>query len=1157
MIATRVLVFLLPFAFFLLPSISLPTLAQSQTTGRIVGTVKDENGAVIAGAGVTVVSRATGENRTVYTNDEGNYAVPLLPPGTYRVTINANGFKKADSDSVRIAITETTPLNVDLEVGSIEEQSGTISAGPPLAQRDGPQLGRVVDSRGVSELPLATRNFTQILALSPGVVLALIDSTAVGSNSQSVSVNGARVSQNNYQINGVDANNFVTNNALYLAVPAPETIQEFKVQTSLYDATFGHSAGGNVQAVTKSGGHDFHGGAYEYFRDDVLNANNPFLKAAGVKRPVLKRNVFGGALGGPIKKEKAFFFISYQGIRERNGASSSSLSSNIQVAQGLTDDRSKPTLLKTFNATSVDPVALALLNAKLPNGQYLIPTPQADGTYSGSAPSRYREDQFNTNFDYLINERNWFAAKLFFANAPQTLALNEGANSANVPGFGAEQQNNNRLLSLQEIHAFSPRVINEARLGYNFIRGVSFPREPVKDSDIGIQRSTANAYPGLPLIAIGANAKGVTIGTSSGVIDRQFTAPSTTFVDILSITRGEHSLRVGAEAIYYQTNFTRPFFTYGTINFKGFNEFLSGAANFSSLGNGIPDRALRTTDYSFFIQDDWRLSSGLTLNFGLRYELDLPPSDTRGRLSTFDPSLYKPRSQLVNGVPTGLPIGGFVQAGNVIAQYELPEIPKVSQSLLRSVDPNNFAPRVGFAYSPLHSGRVVVRGGYGLYYSRIAAATILNSLNAPPYYVVARTQQQSVQLAAPFPTLDSQDRFPLFVPGIQLSTQVFDRNMRTPYLHEYNLSLQSSLGNDMTLEVAYVGTRGLNQQRLVAINQPRLASPEHPIINEVTQELITTNTLKNAAPRAPFQGAAPNGFLQNQQTAQSSYNALQASLIRRLSHGLQLLTSYTYAKSMDNASEGPFGQAGAGNVGDVSRIRGDQHDNRANRGVSDFDRTHRLVISGIWDLPSPAFAAGSTTARRLLSNWQVAGIVVAMSGLPIDIVDSGAGSFYGFSDGAETLTRPNWAAGASRGTATTNIPAGYFFNPFAFARPVVNAGQPIPSSKGTAIAGERGSDIGSLGRNVLRGPKQSNVDFSAIKRFRIDESKNIEFRAEFFNLLNQVNLANPISNFNSIASSGGRIGKKTGRVISPGNFGRIISTSNNPRIIQFALKFNY
>src|SRR5262249_16245540 len=233
------------------------------------------------------------------------------------------------------------------------------------------------------------------------------------------SVNGARSTQNNYQLNGVDANNIRNNNFQRIAVPAPETIQEFKVQTSLYDATFGRSGGGNIQAVTKSGANDFHGAAYEYFRNAAPNANNPFLKAAGVKRPVLTRNVFGGFLGGPIKRDKAFFFGSYQGTRERNGASINSLSSNVLIAQGLTDDRSEQKLKTTFGVPAIDPIALNLLNTKLPNGQFLIPTPQANGRYSGSAISTYHEDQFNADVDYHITRKNSLAAKVFFLNSPQ------------------------------------------------------------------------------------------------------------------------------------------------------------------------------------------------------------------------------------------------------------------------------------------------------------------------------------------------------------------------------------------------------------------------------------------------------------------------------------------------------------------------------------------------------------------------------------------------------------------------------------------------------------------------------------------------------------------------------------------------------------------
>jgi hypothetical protein len=315
----------------------------------------------------------------------------------------------------------------------------------------------------------------------------------------------------------------------------------------------------------------------------------------------------------------------------------------------------------------------------------------------------------------------------------------------------------------------------------------------------------------------------------------------------------------------------------------------------------------------------------------------------------------------------------------------------------------------------------------------------------------------------------------------------------------------------------------------------------------VTGQIITTNTpaSTNVQLRAPFQGVDISGFSQIQSTGQSTYNSLQMSLTKSLSKGLQFLASYTYARSIDNGS----GQ----DTFDTFPILGNQLDSRANRGVSDFDRTHRFVLSYLWDLPRPAFAARSTAGRLVFSNWQVAGIMTAMSGLPIDVSDSNAGSFYlGPNNG---LSRPNWAPAATSSTATSNIPAGYFFNPFAFARPTVLAGQLIPSSNGTATAGASGTDFGNVGRNVLRGPRQTNVDFSIIKRFPIRESKNIEFRAEFFNLFNHVNFANPISNFNAVPS----IDPNNGQIMSnsPGDFGRITSTSNNPRLIQFAMRLNF
>jgi hypothetical protein len=1134
---------------------------QSPTTGQISGTVRDERGEAIAGAEVTVSSIENAAVRAAVSDGRGNFAVSLLAPGVYRVRISAAAFTAAEFVNVRVAITETTIRDATLTVAATDFGIVTVS---PSIQRDGPTLGRVVDSRNLSELPLATRNFLQILALSPGTTVALPDNTALGRNSQNVSVNGARVTQNDFEINGVDANNITNNAAAGVAVPAPESVHEFKVQTSLYAAPFGRSGGGNIQAITRGGGNEFHGAGYEYFRNDALNANNPFLKAAGVDRPVLSRNVFGGMVGGPIRKDRLFFFVSYQGTRERNGASPNSLTSSVLIAPGLTNDRSQATLIATFHpqlpgnppAAAINPVALALLNTRLPSGQFVIPTPLPDGHYSGSAISTYREDQFNANLDYRLGGNDWLTGRTFFSNGPLFFALPSGG--ANVPGFGADQKQRNALLSVQENHVFGPNLINEARVGYSFIRGDAIGQNPVRDTDLGITRANAQQFPGLGVIRIGPNGtNGIAFGNAGNNVDTQATVRSTTVPDMLSWIRGRHTIRMGVQANFYGNDLAANNNRRGQITFQSFNNFLLGSASASVYGDGIATRFLRAADYGLFVQDDWRVSNKLTLNLGLRYDLDLPPTETRGALSTFDPALYQPRMQVDGaGNPVGPPIGGFVQAGNVIPEFDLPNVPNVSKRLLTSVDPDNFGTRLGFAYAPFDSAELVVRGGYGIFYSRPSNAYIGTSINAPPLYTVRRSPAGgTVQFANPYFPVPAQSQFPVFVTGVALTGQIFDRNMRAAFFHQFNTSIQYSPGPDLLFEVAYVGGRGRNLIRDLAINQARLASPQNPIVNAVTGLAITTNTpaAANVALRAPFQGVEVGSFLQIQSTGRSNYNSLQLSLTKRLSRGLQFLASYTFGRSLDNASGGSDSM---GEAKDTINIAGNQLDPAANRGLSDFDRTHRFVLSYLWDLPRPSFARGSRVAEFFFARWQIAGIVTGMSGLPIDIIDGGSGSFFGLSGGNNALVRPSWAPNATAASATSNIPAGYFFNPLAFIRPVVLNGQIIPSSSGTARANATGTDIGNVGRNVLRGPGQSNIDISLIKRFSISESRDIEVRAEFFNLLNRVNFANPVSNLSAVPATS--IDANTGRITgTPGDFGRIVATSNNPRLVQLVIKLNF
>src|SRR5713101_7916926 len=463
--------------------------SQTQTTGRITGTVKDAQGAVIVGAEVSVENAATGDRHSAVTDSSGTYSILHLPPATYVVNIRARGFSPAVFHGVAVGLAETSTINARLTVAQSSAEI-TVNYSPPPVRSDSSELASIIGSGSLASLPLPTRNFLQLLTLAPGVAAPLTNNSAIGRNSPNVSVNGSRVTQNSYQINGVDANDISLHDLADVAVPAPESVSEVNIQTSLYDATVA-GAGGSVQAMTKSGSNSVHGGVYEYFRNEALNANDANLKAVREDRPVMRRNVYGATVGGPLRKNMAFFFVSYQGTREANGATDQSLYKSVLIAQGLTNDRSAATLMNTFGVSSIDPISLKLLDQKLPNGRFLIPTPQtAAGLVTGTAVSTYHEEQFNTDLDYRVGTTDSLSGKLCYAHAPLFSAL-AGSNfgtPASLPGFGTKITIDNRLLSLQEIHTFSPTAVNEVRFGYSFIRHDELQQESVKDTSLGIQR---------------------------------------------------------------------------------------------------------------------------------------------------------------------------------------------------------------------------------------------------------------------------------------------------------------------------------------------------------------------------------------------------------------------------------------------------------------------------------------------------------------------------------------------------------------------------------------------------------------------------------------------------------------------------------------------
>src|SRR5216683_4173157 len=1055
--------------------------SQTQTTGRITGTVKDAQGAVIVGAEVSVENAATGDRHSAVTDSSGTYSILHLPPATYVVNIRARGFSPAVFHGVAVGLAETSTINARLTLAQSSAEI-TVNDSPPPVRSDSSELASIIDSRSLQTLPLPTRNFLQLLAFAPGVTAPLTNNSAVGHNSPNVSVNGSRMTQNSYQINGVDANDISLHELTDVAVPAPESISEVNVQTSMYDSSVA-GAGGSVQVATKGGSNFLHGNVYEYVRNEAFNADDANLKAAGEGRPEMRRNVYGAALGGPLRKNKAFFFISYQGTREANGATDQSLYKSVLIEPGLTNDRSTATLMKIFGVPSIDPISLQLLNLKFPNGQFLIPTPQnAEGRVTGTALSTYHEEQFNANLDYRAGTRDSLIGKFFSAHAPLFSALS-GSNfgtPASLPGFGTQITIDNRVFSLEEIHTFSPTAVNEVRFGYSFIRHDELPQESVKDSSLGIQRSTAGQYPGLPLILLARDQGGASIGTSD--ITYRGRTPSVSIDDVLSLQRGKQSLRFGGEILHSEWRAHAAVFSYGEIDFPTFNDFLigntavsqfpGGSFGFAHLGTGLTDRDFITTDYHLFAQDDWKVSSKLTLNLGLRYELDPPPYDSQGRIGGFDPGLYRPQMAVdSNGFPLGPPAAGIIEAGNALSRYSLSGVSRVGKRMLNSVDPNNFGPRVGLAWSPLSSGRLAIRAGYGIFYARPSFFYLALGYFAPPFFLDSDTSGQP--FSHPFATAPPESSFPLIQTGNSVSATVIDRNARTPYTQQFNTSVQYELPRNTTLQIAYAGSHGVKLFRGVAVNQAKIASLNHPITNAVTGQVITDNSIENASLRAPLKGAISALFLLNASNDQSTYHSLQGSLNRRFSRGLQFSASYTFSKSIDNASNPGGGANSNGSLDrsgglDTANVWGNQLDPRGNRGISDFDRTHYFVFNCVWGLPEPSFAHASAATRLVFSNWQLSGIVTAMSGLPADIFDPAGGSLYGL-----VGARPNWVPGANRRGAVTNVPAGYYFNPLVFSQAVVHAGQPIPSANDpTALAGDLGTDVGNVGRNVLRGPTQ-------------------------------------------------------------------------------------
>lgn len=1132
---------------------------QTASTGALTGEVLDSTGRGIAGASVEAENPDTAVSRSTLCDDEGSFVLTLLPPGTYQLTVRKGGYSQEQS-SVDIAVTESIRLSISLRIAGTA-QTIVVRTSTSQVQTDSAALGRVVDGDMVTNLPLVTRNYTQIAVLSPGVSAGVFNAGELGSggmplsqisgSSDGIFVHGARSYDNNYELDGISVNDVQGSGASSggIPIPNPDTIAEFKVQTGLYDAAFGRLGGANISVVTKSGTDAFHGAIFEFWRNNVLNANDFFLNETEQPRADLKQNQFGFTVGGRILKDKLFFFGSYQGTRQVNGlaAGQARIACTATVTSPpLTNDRSAAALGSLFagksgalggvavnaDGSNINPAALALLNLKLPDGQFLIPTPQkinlsapfaSQGLSVFSEPCQFKEDQFSVNADYLISGKSKLTGRFFFADDSETVTFpGNGLNpTGNIPGFPSPFSAGYRVFSLAHTYTFDNTRLNHAQFGYVRTTGNTTAATPFSWSSVGVsagQMSDANELPSLSILG--------SISMASGY-PRAFEQNNFVFDDVFSMIHRAHSIRMGGALTRLQDN----------INVAGLGSYLlflswpdfllgldaqnNGTGTFSNVygsadAYGLMQRQYRAWEGSLFVQDGFRVRKSVTLNLGLRYERFGQLGDDLGRNSSFDVNKidsnppasgslagYLVGSNFSNTIPAGV-----TKTGNTAGNYGQGQ--------------NTVSPRIGFSWQVLpRLNRVVLRGGYGIYYSQPTGQAFFQSVFGAPFSdlrIVLGPANSGATFQTPFlepfPTPDS---FPLFTPyGPGTSTTIYavSPHFRPAMIQQYSLNLQWELPEGWLWETGYVGTRGTHLLRQRSANQALNATAENPIRGQ------KSDTVANIGLRAPILGVAPDSMNIEESEGSSSYNALEISLTKRLSRGFQFLASYTFSKTLDTDGAN-INAISAGNIITL----GNQNVPQQRWGRASTDRTNRFVVSGTWNLPLPSRGLEGA----FLGGWALSGVAVAQSGSALTIALANATNVFGISEDRAQLSgmcgKNELLTNGSLETRLNN-----YFNKSCFATP------PIIGADGIGTA------FGNSGTGIVDGPGEFNVDLSMSKLFALRwprDGDTLEFRAEFFNAFNHPQFANPDGNFSSPT------------------FGVITSTAVNARVGQLGLKFSF
>ncbi len=1032
----------------------LSTASAQTIRSSIGGTVSDTSHNPISGATVNLIEDATGKKRATVADAQGEFLVPTLPPGNYRLEVAHSGYRDYVQE-LTLALDQELRVDVPLLPGN-RTDTVEVTATPAMVKTDSAAMGALIENRNVVGLPLDGRNFYELALLVPGVVPAAQGSAGAVLGDIALNINGGREDANNFLLDGIYNGDPKLNT--FGITPTVDAVQEFEVLTSVFDATFGRNSGGQVNVVLKSGSNALHGDAYEFFRNGATDARNYFAPSDAAK-PQYQRNQFGETLGGPIRKNRTFFFLDYEGTRIRDGITQVSNVPTLAEREGnfansglvaINPFTQQPFPGNQIPAAFIDPSGAAIA-ALYPLPDRNVP----EQNYVSSPVERERNDQFDVRVDHSIAPSSDLSFRYSFADLNLYDPFS-GSGFALIPGYGTTVPRRAQNAMLGETHTFSANLINELRGGFNRVSAGSYQQ------DIG---DNVNGQVGLPELSSNPRDYGLTLISITGYspIGDDYNNPQHSASNIFELTdqltynHGRHLFRFGADLRNLRQNAYRDEEARGFIDFLGLitgnplEELLLGLPTVSAGATLDNPEHLRTYSTYYFAQDTFRVRPDLTLSLGVRYEYNAPPVDAQNRANLFDPAT----GTIVQVGTDGIPRSGY--------------------------EPNrdNWAPRLGIAWSPGNHSRVF-RIGYGIYYDEGALATGEGLYFNPPYFnfnVYETLPNSPLLLNNPFP-----QNYPYPTPPSALSYQP---NFHTPYVQQWNFGIQQQLGKSRVLEVAYVGSKGTDLLTARDINQAQ-PSPQMP----------------NPRPNPNF-----SDIDQLESVANSIYNSLQARFQQRLTRGLSALVSYTFAKSIDDASDF-FASAGDANFPQ------DSYDLRAERGLSNFDIRHRLSISYSYDLPTHRFDQRWITT--MLGGWQTYGILTFQTGQPFtvalepDLDNSNTGtSILGFGGAND---RPNVVGNPNISNPGPNM----WFNTAAFVIP------PFGS-------------FGNAGRNILEGPGLETVNLSLVKNTRVREGMALQFRAETFNILNHPNFNLP-DNF---------IGSPT--------FGQILS-AQDPRHIQFGLK---